>query len=113
MKKINAMYRINHIDWWEQEFPNEEELAKLNDVAYNNQYDYVISHTGPQQILDIISGGFYESDTLSTTFNDIALNCSFKKWFFGHYHDDREIGKYCLLYKNIITLNGKKSELKY
>lgn len=40
----------------------------------------------------------------------IADRLTFKHWYFGHYHDDWDNGKYSMLYMDIIPLGYKVGE---
>ena len=99
------MFRINHISWWKQELPTEDELAfGLQTLIRNgNKVDYIISHCCPQEVASLC--GFHESDVLTQWFNTISHTVQFDKWYFGHYHDNRKImGKFILLYENIVRI---------
>ena len=99
------MLRINHISWWEQELPTEEEMAfGLATLAENgNEVDYIVSHCCPQQVAAAI--GYFASDRLTQYFDKISDTVKFSKWFFGHLHDDRQILRdYILLYEQIIRI---------
>ena len=99
------MLRINHISWWEQELPTEEEMSfGLTALAENeNKVDYIISHCCPQQVASAI--GFFHPDRLTQYFDNIADTVKFSQWFFGHLHDDRQIMRdYILLYEQIIRI---------
>ena len=37
-------------------------------------------------------------------FDYIAQNVDFKEWYFGHWHIEKDFGKYHCLYDNIIRL---------
>ena len=53
----------------------------------------------------IFSGGTYKKDYLTDYLQEISEKCEFKKWYFGHYHDNRQIdSKHILLYEDIIPL---------
>lgn len=100
--KSGKMLRINHISWWEQEMPDNSEMALglKNLEEHKNKVDYIISHCGPSSVVDSFSYGFYEVDVLTQYFEDIKNRVTFSQWFFGHYHDDLKISdKYTLLYK--------------
>ena len=44
-------------------------------------------------------------DTLTDYLQQISEKCTFKKWYFGHYHDNRQINsQYVLLYEDIVPL---------
>ena len=95
-------FRINHVSWWEQELPSEEEMDAGRKVleSHGGKVDYIVSHCCPQEIASAM--GFRESDALTAYFNDIAHNIKFTRWFFGHYHGEETIwGKFVLLYHNI------------
>lgn len=101
------MVRINHISWWKQELPTQDEmsLGKENLKNNNNSVDYIISHCAPTHIIDLISSGIYESDQLTEYFEDISKTVSFKNWFFGHYHEDMVVdNKFTLLFDQIVRV---------
>ena len=52
-RKPRARYRINHISWWAQELPSDEEYteARRNLDAVGWQVDYIITHTAPPPAL--------------------------------------------------------------
>lgn len=96
------MFRVNHISWWRQELPSEEELAfGLQTLIKNNdRVDFVVSHCCPQEVASFM--GFYGSDRLTEWFNMVSHTVSFDRWYFGHYHDDKTVmGKFVLLYDRI------------
>lgn len=95
-------FRINHVSWWEQELPTKDEMdfgiKQLE--ANNNEVDYIITHCCPQEIATI--NGFRGADIETMFFNDIARKIKFNRWYFGHYHDNRQTyGKFIMLYNNI------------
>lgn len=101
------MLRINHISWWEQEMPSEEEMKfGLKTLESNeNKVDYIISHCCPQEVASLFSHNFYEADKLTNYFNTIAKTTEFSKWFFGHYHNDKQISeKFIMLYEQIVRV---------
>lgn len=102
--KRGDMFRINHLSWWRQELPSEEELERGRQSleACNYEVDYVISHCAPQTVASIISRGFYKHDSLTSYFDELLEKLKFTRWYFGHYHDNRTVmGKFILLYENI------------
>lgn len=99
------MFRINHLSWWKQELPTQEELDfALQTLAQNdNKVDYIISHCCPQEVASFC--GFRNPDVLTMWFNYIAHSIQFDRWYFGHYHDNRQImGKFIMLYEKIERL---------
>lgn len=107
-RKYGKSFRINHLSWWKEELPSQEEMDRgidsLNKVGW--KVDYVVTHCAPQQIASIISNGFYGSDKLTMYFNGLLdKGIQFDSWFFGHYHDSRRImSKFYLLYGEIMRI---------
>lgn len=100
-------YRINHLSWWEQEMPTEEEMeeGRRNLAAHGNKVDFIISHCCASSTLAYLSAGTYEQDILTKYFNEIQRNVKYKNWFFGHYHDNRNLpGGEILIYEQIIRV---------
>lgn len=98
------MYRIQHFSWWEQEVASVEEMSHGFDTLQKNDWkvDYVISHCCPQQVATMLSRGAYRSEPMTEYFDHVAEELQFDKWYFGHYHENRNItNKYTCLYENI------------
>jgi len=107
LDRQHALYRVNHVSWWKEELPSDEEYktARQNLEACGWKVDYIISHCCPKSVMDIIGNGMYQSDRLTTFFEEIKDRCDFDCWFFGHYHDNRVImRKYAMLYAHIIEI---------
>ena len=105
--KANKMFRVNNISWWKEEMPTEEEMRfGLNTLAeHNYEVDFIITHCAPQQVVAMFSGGCYKSDELTEYFDIVNEKVKFKKWFFGHYHDNKQIMcDYIMLYEQIIRI---------
>ena len=108
-KKIKAwnkdetkLFRVNHVSWWKEELPSEEEKQNgiRNLALNNNKVDFIISHGAPQMATAMM--GFFEKDDLSRYLNMIAETVDFKDWYFGHYHVDMDIMcKFHCRYKRI------------
>lgn len=89
----NKWFRVNHLSWWKEEMPSQEEmnfgLESLD--RYDYDVDFVVTHCCPQEIASLLSGGQYKPDILTSYFNKISNSLEFQKWFFGHYHIDKQI----------------------
>ena len=106
-EKQDKMYRINHISWWKEELPTQEEmdLGLKTLKQNNNEVDFIVTHCCPQSISEKFSEGLYKSDIITQYFDFINENINFKKWFFGHYHNDAKIeDNYIMLYEQIIRI---------
>ena len=102
-----AMYRVNHLSWWKEELPSEDEyqITRANLEKAGWEVDYIITHCCPTSAQDELSGGFYQADALTDFLDEVAQQCRFRYWFFGHYHDNRIVQKkYVLLYEQILRL---------
>lgn len=98
------MFRINHLSWWKEELPSEEEMAfGLRTLSeHGNSVDYIITHCCPQSLAAYFSRGMYKPDALTKYFDGIAENVQFEHWYFGHYHhDERYFEKYTCLFDDI------------
>jgi hypothetical protein len=101
------MLRINHISWWKQEMPSEDEMKFGLETLRNNgnKVDYIVSHCCPQDVASLFSHGFYKPDKLTDYFNTVARTTEFSKWFFGHYHNNKQIlDKFIMLYEQIVRV---------
>ncbi len=99
------MLRINHLSWWAQEMPSDEEMSfGLRTLKANgNKVDFIVSHCCPQRIASVFSDDSYKPDRLTAYFDIVAETTKFSKWFFGHYHDNVQVTrKYIMLYDQIV-----------
>lgn len=101
-------YRINHLSWWKEELPSEEEMQEglENLEKCGNKVDFIISHCCAASTLAVLSQGFYKPDCLNTYFEEVRQKVEFKKWFFGHYHENKNVNtEEILLYEQIIRIS--------
>lgn len=108
LRRTRGMFRINHYSWWKEELPSdmEYEEARQNLDACKWNVDYIISHCGPNSVIDIIGRGFFTHDRLTDFFETVLQKTKYKHWYFGHYHTFREIGQHTVLYDEIIPLDA-------
>jgi len=102
-----GMFRINHISWWKQELPSQEEYdeAMCNLEKANWKVDYAITHCAPTDVQATLGGGHYKRDALTDFLQTVADGLDFDRWIFGHYHSNRSVlRKYVLLYEQIIRI---------
>jgi len=108
LEKANALFRVRHLSWWDEEMPNEKEFeeGRKNMAAHNWQVDYVITHCAPSSLQAIFSMGKYQPDKLTAYLEEIREKCQYHKWFFGHYHDNRNVtDKDLMIYEQIIRIH--------
>lgn len=106
----NALFRVNRVSWWEEEMPSqteyEEGIRTLE--AQDRTVDYIVTHAGPNEIIDVLSRSQYTHDPLTDYLETIRQTTHFTRWFFGHYHDSVMIGNdFTLLYHVIVDAEGK------
>ena len=100
-------FRINHLSWWKEEIPSEEEQQRAMDTleANNWKVDYVFTHEAPASDLALISR-MYKPDEYSKFLEGIKQSLDYRHWFFGHYHEDRNVtDKDHVLYEQITRID--------
>ena len=106
-RKRGAYFRIRDFSWWDLELPTNEEMTNgiKNLEKVNYKVDYIITHCCSTSIQAMLGGGRYKKDILTDYLQKISEKCEFKKWYFGHYHSNRQVNsKYMLLYDDIVPL---------
>lgn len=101
-------YRINHLSWWKQELPSDEEMeeGRRNLALHGNEVDYIVSHCCASSTQALISDGMYKPDILTAYLEEVRQTVKYKKWFFGHYHDNKNVNtEEILLYEQIIRIS--------
>ena len=102
-RKRGAYFRIRDYSWWDLELPLDSEMQNgIKNLEKNNyKVDYILTHCCPTNIQPLINLA-YKKDYLTDYLQAIAEKCEFKKWFFGHYHENKHINpQYTLLYESI------------
>ncbi|MCI8933352.1 MAG: metallophosphoesterase [Clostridiaceae bacterium] len=112
LRHEGARVRVNHVNWWRQELPSQEEYRQARQTLEKNgwQADYIVTHCAPTSLQQALFQGAYAPDPLTDFLEEIRQNCRFEAWFFGHYHRDGAVGdkpRYILLYEQIVELNKR------
>ena len=105
-RKRGAYFRIRDFSWWDLELPTNQEMENgiENLEKINYKVDYIISHCCPTSIQALINP-IYKRDILTDYLQQISEKCTFKRWYFGHYHDYKQINsQFTLLYEDIVPL---------
>ena len=102
------LFRINRVTWWEEEMPTEEEMKEgrhtLEEAGW--KADFIMTHTCAASTKKALLGDAEEADELNDFLEEIKQKCEYRKWFFAHYHDNREMNeKEILLYEQIIRIH--------
>ena len=105
-RKRGAYFRIRDYSWWDLELPTKEEMENgiKNLEKANYGIDYIVSHCCPTNIQTLLNLS-YKKDILTDYLQEVSEKCEFRKWYFGHYHDNRQINsQFALLYNDIVPL---------
>lgn len=103
-KNYKERIGITKINYWTGEIPSIKDFknALKNLKKENFKVDYVLSHTAPNSILDIvITDKAKLTDLTAKMLEKIYKKIKFQKWYFGHIHKNIEI-------KNFISHYAKK-----
>ncbi len=77
-----------------------ESLKKID-----NEVDYVITHEAPQTIRLYLDKNEYTLNHLHQYFDSVTKRIHCKKWYFGHYHIDRDITRtYVCVFEKVRAL---------
>lgn len=98
--------RKEGINWWREELPSPKEYEQANKNLEKVKWsvDYVITHCTAASIQHIINSS-YEENELTDYFDTLKNKLHYKKWFFGHYHQDLTIdSQHIALFSNIVKI---------
>lgn len=119
---IDKIFRIEGISWWNEEEPSRKELnyGLDNLEKNNNKVDYILTHTCSNEVSRCVlrsnSQTLTVHDPLSKYFDKIEKTIDYKKWFFGHFHIDKDIYYndkiYYCLYNDYYRLDPIKDEVE-
>jgi len=97
-------YRIEGLSWWPEELPSDDEYAEAEKNLEANDWkvDLVISHCTADSVQRQLAY-WYEHDKLTNFFETVIKErLDYKHWYFGHYHDDRDIDeKHHCIYQEV------------
>lgn len=108
---IDKYRRTPGLNWWKDEQITKEDIKDIT-----GYFDYVISHCCPTSIFkknkiylctlsNIIDDSNPEYHISEEMLEKLKQNIIFDKWFFGHYHVDRQINdNFTCLFNNFIEL---------
>ncbi len=92
---------------WDQEMPIEPEYERgiANLEQCGNHVDYVFTHVAPTSVAEQIEANLVPQERiLNDYFETIKDSVEFRKWYFGHYHIDKDVGKFSAIYNRLLTL---------
>ena len=92
--------------WWKEEMPSREEMEQAIAALEQNHWrvDYVITHCAPRSVQTLLAS-WYENDPMVSFLDRVCSDLTFKRWFFGHYHVDKQVNeKFIALYNKVIPM---------
>ena len=102
---IDKHLRTDGVSWWKEEEFNcrEANTAYDNLNKINWEVDYVLTHSAPLSIRDKLFEGnnLYKPSSTERILEAILRNIKFKRWYFGHYHIDKNMNNFKAMYENI------------
>lgn len=88
-------YRIPFVSWWPNESINIGDIIEAKTNLGNLRHvDYIVTHTcAEQHIVDVMLELRKDRkiQTSEILLNNLCDMCTFKQWFFGHWHMDIQI----------------------
>lgn len=109
---VDKFYRISRgWKWVANEMLNSDERASILDKVYDKEYDIVCTHTCPidWEPVDLFLSGIDQNSVpkdMERFLSDVKRYITYKKWYFGHYHADREQWDNSrLMFKDIIEIH--------
>lgn len=106
-ESVDKHLRKENISWWANEMPSNEEYEEgfINLQKHNDSVDYILAHCAPDSIQDLISYRSYTHNRITNYLEITVRSVKFSHFYCGHYHIDKDIGKYSLLYQTIRPLD--------
>ena len=80
--------------------------GRENLLKHNQTVDFIITHCCSSSTAALIGNGMYKPDILTDYLEEVRQSVKFKRWFFGHYHDNQNVNaKEILLREQIIRIS--------
>lgn len=109
----DVIYRIENMSWWQNELPTHEEVQNGIDhlKAHDFKVDVILTHDAPSDVIQVLNYHNASMEIYDPQYEHIQLflqyvkeNVDFKAWFLGHYHINRSLLNFHILYDEIIEL---------
>ena len=104
----SKLFRVRGVSWWARELPSEEEMeeGRRNLDKVDWKVDFVLTHCTSANTTALIGGCAYSQDILTNYLQERREKLTFKRWFFGHHHMNRQINsEEICLYEQIIRVH--------
>lgn len=108
---VDKEYRLMQgWQWFEDEQLSKEEMNIISKTFKGAEFDIILSHTCPLdwQPTDLFLSSIDQSkvdNSMETWMNEFKDSVTWKNWFWGHYHADRDYGDgRRMFYRDIVNL---------
>lgn len=105
---VDKAFRQEGISWWPQEKPTKEDYDHAKETLERISYkvDFVLTHTIPDSAIHRLGLVPDRHDAeLTGYFEWLFRELDFKRWFAGHFHVNKVIGKLYVLYEDVVCLD--------
>ncbi len=107
-KSTDKERRREFISWWKEEEPSYQEMNEGLDnlEKVGNKVDVILTHTCPSELIKVFDKYpiLEYQGQINTYLDEINERVEFEKWYFGHHHADINLGKYRMLYQDVVKL---------
>ena len=80
-------------------------IEDVKKIAIDEKVDFIITHCTASSTAALLSHGLYKPDKLTEYLETIRYGIDYKYWFFGHYHDNKNVtSKDICLYDQIVRI---------
>jgi len=101
---IDKAMRLPGVSWWEEECLSFQEEENAISQLKNRGFcvDYIVTHTAPNSVIKEVLGENLYKCSVASFLEFVKDNTFFKKWHFGHLHEDVVVegGKFQCHYMN-------------
>lgn len=103
---IDKYLRKEGVSWWPDEHITDNDInnALSNLRLIDNKVDYVLTHCAPSRYVMKMFSFNPDDDTDKLSIIDSAIE--YKHWYFGHYHMDKNYGKFRCFYNDILKIES-------
>jgi hypothetical protein len=108
-KSYDKHLRMENISWWKEEELNFSEQQHVMEQLENHKYtvDNILAHTLPETVTKQFGytlSGHSDSCSVRKFLDYIIQTTKFQNLWCGHWHDERNSGKFHVLYNNIVEI---------
>jgi len=106
-RDFTKQFRVNHLSWWGRELPSEAEMEEgwKNLEVAGNKVDFIFTHCTASSTAALFLRGLYKPDCLTDYLEKVKQKVKYKRWLFGHYHDNLAVTeKDILLFEQIVRI---------